>query len=150
MKNIETSIVIDAPIQKVWEVLMDFDAYPNWNSFIHPSGKAEVGSRLENKIFLEGMKPQVFKPKVLEVKATQKFRWEGNLFIRGLFDGEHYFHLEKLNKNQTKLIHGENFRGILVRLILRMIEEKTVDGFKRMNTELKQHCEATEPNPINE
>ena len=88
---------------------MDFKNYPNWNPFIHITGNAKVGAQLENTIFLAGQKPQVFKPKVLEVAPQKTLRWEGHLFIKGLFDGEHYFQLEAINSEQTRLIHGENF-----------------------------------------
>ena len=73
---------------------------------------------------LEGMKPQVFTPKVLKLKKNREFRWLGHLFIKGLFDGEHYFVLEESDNGGTKVIHGEIFSGILVRPLLKMIGEK--------------------------
>ena len=120
---------------------MDFKNYPNWNPFIHITGKAQVWQSLTNTIFLAGQKPQVFKPKVLEVTSQKIFRWEGHLFVKGLFDGEHYFQLEALNPQQTKLVHGENFRGILSSLVLKMVGEATEDGFHKMNKALKAQCE---------
>ncbi len=141
MKNIRTEIIIDAPIATVWDILMNFDSYPNWNPFIHITGNAVVGQHLENTIFLEGQKPQIFKPKVLEVQQNKLLRWEGNLLIKGLFDGMHYFQLEAINQDQTRLVHGENFKGILVGLILKMIGTATEEGFKKMNLALKEQCE---------
>ncbi len=141
MKNIRTEININAPIETVWSILMDFKNHPNWNPFIHITGTAEVGQQLENTIFLEGQKPQVFKPRVLAVEQEKMLRWEGNLLIKGIFDGEHYFQLEKINFNQTKLIHGENFKGILSNLLLKMIGEATENGFIKMNQALKAQCE---------
>jgi len=141
MKSIRTEIIIDAPITTVWDTLMDFKNYPNWNPFIHITGNAKVGQQLENTIFLAGQKPQVFKPTVLEVQAQKILRWEGHLFIRGLFDGEHYFQLEAMGQQQTKLTHGENFRGILSTLVLKMIAAATKDGFIKMNEALKEQCE---------
>ena len=34
MKNIQTEILINTDITKVWDVLMNFDSYPKWNPFI--------------------------------------------------------------------------------------------------------------------
>lgn len=141
MKNIQTEINIDAPIETVWTILMDFKNYPNWNPFIHITGKAIVGQQLANTIFLEGQQPQVFKPTVLAVAQEKTLRWEGNLLVKGIFDGEHYFQLEKVNAYQTKLIHGENFKGILSGLLLKMIGRATENGFKQMNQALKTQCE---------
>ena len=33
-KQIKTSIHINATKEKVWEILMDFEKYPEWNPFI--------------------------------------------------------------------------------------------------------------------
>lgn len=141
MKSIRTEITIDAAPSTVWNTLMDFADYENWNPFIHVTGCAEVGSRLANTIFLEGRKPQVFQPEVLAVVPEQEFRWEGHLFVRGLFDGEHYFQLEALPGGKCRLIHGENFRGLLAGMILGMIGEQTRQGFEKMNQALKERCE---------
>jgi uncharacterized membrane protein len=34
MKEIHTEIEINAPAEKVWRVLTDFAAYPEWNPFV--------------------------------------------------------------------------------------------------------------------
>lgn len=142
MKNIQTEIIINASAEKVWNILTDFAKYHEWNPFIKNSkGEARVGATLENSMHLEGQKPQIFKPKVLEARPNQSFRWLGSLFIKGLFDGEHYFRLEPLNENQVKLIHGENFSGILVGMILKMVGEATEQGFIKMNEALKARAE---------
>ena len=31
MKSISTEVIIDANIEKVWKILSDFPAYPEWN-----------------------------------------------------------------------------------------------------------------------
>ena len=140
--TINTEIIIDAPIATVWDILMDVKNYPDWNPFIHIKGQIAVRRPLENTIFLEGQKPQVFKPIVMEVLPQKILRWEGHLFIKGLFDGEHYFQLEAINANQTRLIHGENFKGLLAKMIFKMIGVATKAGFEKMNLALKQQCEA--------
>jgi hypothetical protein len=141
MKTIRTEVRIQAPIHKVWQALMDFERYPEWNLFIHVTGQPTVGKHLENTIYLAGQSPQVFKPIVLKVDHEKEFRWKGKLFISGLFDGEHYFLLEKFDEQSTRLIHGENFTGLLVRPILGMIGTKTQEGFERMNLGLKEWVE---------
>jgi hypothetical protein len=47
MKNIQTEILINTDITKVWNVLMNFDSYPKWNPFIKSiSGELKLGARL--------------------------------------------------------------------------------------------------------
>lgn len=142
MKSIQTEVIIKVAPSVVWGILTDFARYPEWNPFIRIRGNAEAGIYLKNTIYLEGHKPQVFRPQVLTVKPEREFRWQGNLLVKGLFDGEHYFILEKTIDGHTRLLHGENFTGILTRLIFKMIGEKTQQGFEKMNAALKQQCEA--------
>lgn len=81
-----------------------------------------------------------FRPVVLKYEPNKEFRWKGKLGIKGIFDGEHFFILDKLNEDQTKFIHGEKFSGILVALMGGALE-KTKDGFQLMNQALKKECE---------
>ena len=142
MINIETTITIHANASTVWSQLTNFENYPNWNPFIKKiEGQPIEGTTLKNTLQLEGQKSQVFKPTILKVIPNKEFRWLGSLFIKGLFDGEHYFILKPVNSNQTELIHGENFSGILARMIYKMIGAQTKKGFEAMNEVLKEQCE---------
>jgi hypothetical protein len=83
----------------------------------------------------------VFSPTVLSVVPYQYFDWLGSLFVKGLFDGHHYFEIDELAPNQVKLIHGEHFSGLLSGYILKKIGEDTRTNFIRMNTALKSRAE---------
>lgn len=141
MHHIETETVIHAPVERVWAILTDFAAYPDWNPFMHVQGEARAGTSLQVTMFPEGMGPQRFKPEVLKAEPGREFRWLGKLFVRGLFDGEHYFLLEPAGEGKTRLKHGEYFRGILSGMLLGMIGDKTVHGFEKMNLALRQRAE---------
>jgi hypothetical protein len=141
MKNIQTEILIHADIAKVWDVLMNFDSYPTWNPFITSiSGEQKLGSRLTVSINPPGGNGMTFKPNILTLEANKEFRWKGKLGINGIFDGEHYFMLESLDKDITKFIHGEKFSGLLVPFVSKMLD-KTQKGFQLMNESIKKECE---------
>ena len=138
MKSIRTEVIIDTNKEKVWEVLMSFEDYSKWNPFIKKiSGSGIKGELLDVIIENPGKKPMKFKPQVLANIESKEFRWKGKLYVKGLFDGEHYFKLEDVEGGKTRLIHGENFKGILSGLILKMIKEDTIKGFESMNQALK-------------
>jgi len=141
MKNIQTEILINTDITKVWDVLMNFDSYPKWNPFIKSiSGELKLGARLTVSINPPDGKGMTFKPTILTLESNKEFRWKGKLGITGIFDGEHYFILEYLNKDKTKFIHGEKFSGLLVPLVGKMLD-KTQKGFQLMNESIKNECE---------
>ena len=138
MRSIKTEIVINAPVEEVWNALMDHQSYPEWNPFIKKiSGSTQLGDYLQVTLQSEGNKPMDFKPIVLINNANQEFRWVGKLGFKGVFDGEHYFILEQIGPHQTKFIHGEKFTGILSGLLMKMIGKDTEEGFKTMNKALK-------------
>lgn len=141
MKTFETDLHIEASPAKVWAVLMDFAAYPDWNPFVRRiEGEARVGARLEVFIQPPGGKGMTFQPTVLRREAEREFRWLGHLGIPGLFDGEHYFLLQPAPDGGTTLVHGEHFRGILLPLLAGALKKSLV-GFERMNLALKARCE---------
>lgn len=141
MKTIQTEIVINAGISEVWNVLMDFEKHPNWNPFIKSiHGEQKVGKKLTVTIKPPDGNGMTFKPKILILEPGKEFRWKGKLGINGIFDGEHYFILEPLDKNQTKFTHGEKFSGLLVSLMGNTLK-KTENGFQLMNESIKKECE---------
>ena len=141
MKNLETTITISAPIQTVWNILTSFEEYPSWNPFITKiEGNLKMGGQLNNTLMLNG-KPNYFQPKIVAFEEGQKFEWLGSGAL-GMFNGQHYFYLEDLGNNQTKLIHGEHFSGWLRWLIMWMIGAETKRGFEAMNAALKARAEA--------
>ncbi|MEL6832093.1 MAG: SRPBCC domain-containing protein [Bacteroidota bacterium] len=143
MKSISTQITINAPVEQVWAVLTNFSAYPEWNPFIQSiSGEAKEGSHLAATIQPPGQSAMTFRPTVLRAEENREFRWLGKLFIKGLFDGEHYFIMTPIDEHSTRFEHGENFRGLLAGLIMSKIAGSTKAGFEAMNQALKARTEA--------
>lgn len=142
-KQIKTEIVINASKQTVWAVLTDFAAYPAWNPFIVKiEGDLKLGGKLKNSL-RSGNQTMTFKPTITELLPGERFSWLGSLFVKGIFDGFHSFQIEELAENQVKLIHGEQFSGLLSSFILKKIGEDTRNNFIAMNRALKERAEGT-------
>ncbi len=141
--SLHTEIEIDAPPEQVWSVLTDLDRYAAWNPFItSASGVVAVGERLENHIEPPGGRAATFKPTVTEVEQAHVFEWLGRPVLPGIFDGRHRFELHPIAGGRTRFVHTEQFRGLLVRPLLRSFEEPTRAGFEAMNEALKARVEA--------
>jgi hypothetical protein len=139
MKNIQTEILINTDITKVWDVLMNFDNYPKWNPFITSiSGEPKLGSRLTVSIKPPGGKGMTFKPRVLAFEINKELRWLGHLLFTGFFDGEHKFELIDNGNGTTSFKQSEKFKGIFVGLLNL---ENTQKGFEAMNEKLKEMAE---------
>lgn len=135
--SIQTQIVIQAPKEKVWQVLMDFEKYPEWNPFILSlTGEAKVGEKIA--VHFEDMD---FKPKVKTVTENSTFEWLGHLLIPGIFDGKHRFELIDNRDGTTTLLHSENFKGILVLFMKKKLIRDVQPKFEAMNLALKERVE---------
>ena len=87
-----------------------------------------------------GGSAMTFKPTVTEVDPGVRFEWLGSLGIRGIFDGRHRFELSPTQEG-TRLIHSEEFTGVLVPFLKRFLDTKTRSGFVAMNESLKTRVE---------
>jgi hypothetical protein len=141
-KPLRTDITIDATPQRVWDVLTDFSAYPDWNPFIRRiAGAATEGTRLEVELHPPGGRGITIRPTVKAAKPERELRWLGHLGIPGLFDGEHAFRLEAIGDGRTRLVHEETFGGLLAPVVLNRVGEQTRQGFVAMNEALKTRAE---------
>lgn len=137
-------IEIDVDPGTVWNVLTDFQAYPEWNPFIHPiEGAQEVGARLRLRIQPPGGRGVTLTPRVTVVEPGRAFGWLGTLGVPHIFDGAHRFELEPIDGgSRTRFVQSERFRGILLPLIRRAILPSTLRGFEAMNHALADRAAA--------
>lgn len=141
MRELTTSIDIDASPDAVWSVLTDFRHYPEWNPFMRVVGRANEGAHLVVELTPPEKRQFRFRPTVTHVERPRELRWVGHLFVSGLYDGEHRFTLEATGEG-TRLTHAESFGGVLTGLINRFVGSATEAGFREMNAALKERVES--------
>ena len=148
MRQLETSVHIDATPDEVWRVLTDFDHYGEWNPFITSiEGPVEVGARLSVSLTPPRGRTIRMKPTVRVVQPGRRLRWLGHLGVPGIFDGEHEFVVEPVGPPDgpgARFTQRETFRGAMVPFVRRILE-RTRTGFEAMNRALKERVEAVAP-----
>lgn len=143
MKELTTTIEIDGSPEAVWTVLMDFDAYSEWNPFIlEISGDAAIDAQLNVRLQNPGGKAMTFTPTVTSAESPRRFSWLGKLGFKGVFDGHHRFDIESSGNGTAVFTQSEEFSGVLVPILWRMVNSKTRAGFESMNAALKERVEA--------
>ena len=141
--EIVTKTLINATPPKVWQILMNFEDYPNWNPFIKLiTGVVKVGNTITVKIQPPGSKAMTFTPQILALESNKLLLWRGKLLFSGIFDGEHRFELVNSNDGSTTFLHSENFKGLLVPLFRKQLDTNTKRGFEAMNIKLKELAES--------
>ena len=142
MKELSTEIEIQASGARVWQILTDFEHFPEWNPFIRwAKGRAIAGTRLEVRIQPSGTNGTTFKPVVLRAEPNQELRWLGRLILPGIFDGEHIFSIQPLDEQHVRFTQREIYTGWLVPLLAHGLDTDTRRGFEEMNQALKLRAE---------
>ncbi|MFC4543502.1 SRPBCC family protein [Halosolutus amylolyticus] len=102
MNQVEVFEEIDAPPDVVWDVLLDFEAYPSWNPFIRSiEGEPVPGEQLRVRIDPPESRAFTFKPEVIFVEENRRLVWLGRLGVPFAFDGYHEFHLEPIGGGES-------------------------------------------------
>lgn len=143
MRRLLTTLDIEAPAARVWDILTDFPRYPDWNPYIsRVEGELVPLRRLRVTTPPVLARPHSFRPTLLDVDPGAKFRWAYIILSPRLFRGEHFFALESVDPGSTRLVHGESFSGLLTPLYMILRYHSTKREFERMNARLKQRVES--------
>jgi hypothetical protein len=142
LKEIRTEITIDAPADRVWNILTDFPRYGAWNPFIYEAkGHANVGAKIRIKIRTPGGKEREYEPLITSADGHE-LRWTGKSFF---LTGDHFFALKEIDARSTLLIQREVFRGPLSLFFGENVDEDIAAGFEQMNRALKHQAELKPP-----
>ncbi len=142
MKSLHAAVEIDAPAERVWQIVSDFRSYPEWNPFIvRATGTPRVGERLDVTIVAPGLKPASFRPRVLSLEPGRLIRWKGELKVPGLFDGRHALIVDPLDGGRSRFTTHEDVTGILLPFAGKVMAASQ-QGFELMARAVKQRAEA--------
>ena len=142
MKSLHAVIEIDAPAERVWQVVSDFARYPEWNPFIvRAAGVPRVGQRLDLTIVAPGLKPASFRARVLNLEAGRLIRWKGEFKLPGLFDGRHALIVDPLDDGRSRFTTHEDVSGILLPFLGKVMAASQ-QGFELMARAVKERAEA--------
>jgi len=143
MKELYTEVVINAGAEHVFRILTDITRYHEWNPLIvSAGGKVAPGEKLDIRIRPPGKSDQPYVVKVLRVVPEREFVWLGHMKMKGILDGMHFFELFPEGTNRVRLVHREEFRGLLVPLVWRaFLDTRMREGFEALNRNLKELAE---------
>jgi hypothetical protein len=139
MKEIYTEVEIQASAEEVWQALIDFAAYPQWNPFIQIAGKAQEGEKMRLDVRFSRFRRMRVYPLLTKIVWGRELRWLGRLPLSGLFDGEHVFRIEGIGNGWVRLIQQESYSGLLVPVLLPLLYNASLRGFEDMNQALKEY-----------
>jgi uncharacterized protein YndB with AHSA1/START domain len=138
MKRFRTSATIAAQPSRVWALLTDARAYPDWNPAVDRiEGRIAPGETI--KVFVPVNPGRTFPVKVTEFVPEQRMVWTGGL-PAGLFKGVRTFTLSPLAGGTTGFVMEEVYVGPLLPLFGRSIPDLS-GAFEQFAAGLKQAAE---------
>ncbi len=138
MKSFQTSTLIHAPAERIWQLLTEASQYTTWNTTVEsiegriaPSETVTVRPRLNPG--------RAFPVKVTEFVPPRTMVWTGGMPL-GLFRGQRTFTLKQNANGTTDFDMRETFSGLLSPLIERSIPDLQ-PAFDQFAADLKKQAE---------
>ncbi|HMM47193.1 MAG TPA: SRPBCC domain-containing protein [Thiobacillaceae bacterium] len=149
MKELVTEVTIAASAEEVFRILTDVARYAEWNPLIVSArGKVAPGKKLDIRIRPPGKTDQPYVVEVVRVVPGREFVWLGRMKMKGILDGLHFFELHPDGEHRVRVVHREEFRGLLVPFVWRaFLDTRMREGFEALNRRLKERAEQSVAEP---
>jgi hypothetical protein len=150
-RSAEATAAIEAPVDVVWAVMLDLDAYPAWNPFVvrieGPEGRpAAVGDQLVLHVRWASGRGVTTRERITRLEppaaggpATLEYDFEGPLAALGLVRGRRLQEVEEASAGTSRYRTAERLHGLLA---FAAPIGRVQDGFERHAAALKARAEA--------
>ena len=134
-------IHIDAPVELVWRILVDFENYGKWNRFCPQAvAKLEVGSPIKMMVDLgNGLQEQV--EYITRIEPNKVIAWGMENKPGDPIHAIRTQTLTKLSDSSCSYLSVDNFSGDGVPDMLAVMGKPVEDGFNLCAQGLKQYAE---------
>lgn len=141
-KELRTEIDIGASSTEVWNILVNINSWKEWNPIIsNSSGEVSVGSKLIMEMKGKGDEAgPKYEPVITKLEEPNIFHWRAKMGFEFLFTNDKFMELQTVGSG-TKLIHREEYSGLLVPIFWDMLEEGALPMLNSMNEALKKKSE---------
>lgn len=135
------AVEIEAPIERVWEILVAFERYGQWNPFTtRVDADFEVGAAVDLHVTLGPLK--LVQPERIEaVEKPHLLAWGMRMGHRLLLSARRDQHLEPLGATRCRYHTTDALRGLLAPLVVPLFGRLIRNGFNDMALALKARAE---------
>jgi len=140
-RTVVSEIEINAPRQKVWEVLTDFERMHEWStSFQKLEGEFKDGGKAISYYKTPLGNVISFEHTLIEFEEGVSFGWSDPVAL-GMRD-HHIFLLEDLPNGNTKFTQTDSVQGGASWLLHKLMEHNMKSMYDQFNKELKARVES--------
>jgi len=140
--QIDARIDIDACIERVWQVLTDFERYPDWNPFtVRVDARLEIGAPVRMRVNLIRSFVQPQTEYITTHDEGRRVCWSMKGLPSWLIGATRCQWLEPLSGGRTRYASTDRITGILAPIVLIFFGGPMQDGFERAARALKRRAE---------
>ena len=138
LPTVRVELTIPAERRAVWDVLVDFPRYPEWNPFtVGVETRGRIGDPVRLDVVLGGRR-MIMRERMRVYEPQRRVGW--GLYLLGgvLLDCTRVQELEDAGEGRTRYVCYESFRGWTVPLFFKRYEAAMQEGFEATARALKQ------------
>ena len=141
-KCVRAEVEIDAPIDRVWQILRDVDGYANWNPFTpRVETTLQIGAPIHLHVRLVG-KRLMHRVEFVTRNQPHTLGWEMRMGARFLLYAERVQVLTAIDENRTLYMTEDCFTGCLRPLVVALFGKAMQRGFTDCGLGLKKAAES--------
>ena len=134
-------VIINAPAELVWDILIDFDNYHHWNSFCpHIKGKPELGAALHMQVDLgKGLQTQV--EYVTAIEPCHRIVWSMENKPGDPIHADRTQKITAIDDSSCRYSSFDEFSGEAAAAVVEQLGMEVEAGFNRCASGLKARAE---------
>jgi len=143
------NVLINAPVEKVWDALVDVENYPRWNPFTtRVETTFVVGEPAILYVTMNGQHQRVQREEIITFEPPRKLVWGTTIGASFILKSRRQQIIEALDAEQTQYRTDQTFAGLLAPLVMLLSRRDIQRGLDAVGAALKNYAEARpSPNP---
>lgn len=136
-------ITINAPAEKVWDILVDLEKYPEWNPFTYKvEGKVALGEPVTLYVQMKENDQRVQKEEVCVVNKPNHLAWKMSMISPFILAAQRDQLIEKIDEQSCTYESIDAFQGLLTPVVMASFKQHIEAGFNALAKALKERAEA--------
>lgn len=134
MLKIHTEITLDAPFDRIRDLLADTGLYPQWHPlFSQISGEIGVGKVIDVSVTLPEIKPFSVRATIRESNAGRYLCWRYGYPLPGLFSWTYRYEIVELERDRVRFVQDSSYGGLLAPLYYLGMKGPLQGGMAELN-----------------
>lgn len=140
--TVQAKSTINAPLERVWSVLVDFPRYGEWNTFVPiVQTTSQIGSALNMHVQMRKGLRVKFTTTITALERPSSLAWKTRL-PSWLLASERFQTITPIDANTTCYETSETFTGLLASLLKLLLNKDLQRGFTSVAQNLKIRAES--------